>query len=128
MFVNAAGVFTISNPTDAIVAIPTQAVYALPTRCIAMMSSAGVGEEVAMSSWVAQELMGAELGDIRLSRRLVRLAERLDERPEASIPQACGNVAETKAAYRFWDHEGVSPEAILQPHRQRTIQRAASTR
>ena len=78
-----------------------------------------------MSSWVMAELLGAELGDIRLSERLVRIVERLSERPEASIPQACGSAAETKAAYRFWDNDAVSPEAILWPHRQRTIERSS---
>lgn len=77
-----------------------------------------------MSNWVTAELMGAELGDIRLSERLVRIVERLSERPEASIPQACVSAAETKAAYRFWDNEAVSPGAILEPHRRRTIERS----
>lgn len=78
-----------------------------------------------MSSWVMLEFLNAELGDIRLSERLVRLAERLSERPEASIPQACGNPAEVKAAYRFLDNEAVSHDAILHPHRQRTIERSS---
>lgn len=77
-----------------------------------------------MSTWATAELMGAELGDIRLGERLVRIAERLSERPEASIPQACGSAAETKAAYRFWDNDAVSPGAILEPHRRRTIERS----
>jgi Transposase DNA-binding/Transposase Tn5 dimerisation domain len=78
-----------------------------------------------MISWAMAELTGAELGDIRLDERLVRIVERLSERPEASIPQACGSAAETKAAYRFWDNDAVSPEGILQPHRQRTIERSS---
>jgi hypothetical protein len=77
-----------------------------------------------MSSWALWELLGAELGDARLNERLVRLAEQLSERPEASIPQACGSSAATKAAYRFWDNDAVSPAGILQPHRRRTIERA----
>lgn len=76
-----------------------------------------------MGSWALSELMGAELGDARLNDRLVRVAERLAERPEASIPQACGNAAETKAAYRFWDNEAVTPAGILEPHRRRTVER-----
>ena len=77
-----------------------------------------------MGSWALSELAGAELGDARLNDRLVRVAERLAERPEASIPQACGSAAETKAAYRFWDNEAVTPEGILEPHRRRTVERA----
>lgn len=45
--------------------------------------------------------MPASLPDMRLSRRLDQLVECLSQRPEASIPQACGSWPETKAAYRF---------------------------
>lgn len=76
-----------------------------------------------MSGWALRELVGAELGDARLDARLVRLVEHFSERPEASIPQACGSAAATKAAYRFWDNRAVSPEGILRPHRYRTLER-----
>jgi hypothetical protein len=78
-----------------------------------------------MSGWALSELVGAELGDGRLNDRLIRLAERLSERPEASIPQACSNAAETKAAYRFWDNDAISPEENLKPHRKSTANRAS---
>ncbi|MGL6071195.1 IS4/Tn5 family transposase DNA-binding protein, partial [Craterilacuibacter sp.] len=51
--------------------------------------------------WAQQELGGAQLGDAKLSRRLVQLADRLAEHPSASIPQACRGWAEIQAAYRF---------------------------
>jgi hypothetical protein len=41
------------------------------------------------------------LPDVRLYERLERLVEALSKAPEQSIPQACGNMADTKAAYRF---------------------------
>ena len=43
----------------------------------------------------------AQLPDARLYSRLERLVEQLSKAPEQSIPQACGSVHETKAAYRF---------------------------
>ena len=49
-------------------------------------------------SWAEEELGSADLGDGRVSRRLVRLAEDLSANPTASIPQACQGWAETKAA------------------------------
>ncbi len=52
--------------------------------------------ERARASWAAAELGGANLGDARLNRRLVRVAERLGARPGASIPVACGGWAETR--------------------------------
>jgi hypothetical protein len=45
--------------------------------------------------------MDRQLPDKRLEERFVRLREQLSERPEDSIPQACGSVHEAKAAYRF---------------------------
>jgi hypothetical protein len=45
--------------------------------------------------------MSKELPDARLSRRLEILVEQLSQQPEAGIPQACGSVHESKAAYRF---------------------------
>ena len=65
--------------------------------------------ETAAVSWAAAELGGANLGDARLNRRLVRVAERLGARPGASIPVACGGWAETQAAYRLLAHEAVRP-------------------
>ena len=58
-------------------------------------------------SWAAAELGGANLGDARLNRRLVRVAEHLGGQPGASIPVACGGWAETQAAYRLLAHKNV---------------------
>jgi hypothetical protein len=43
----------------------------------------------------------ARMPDGRLYERLERLVEALSKAPSHSIPQACGNAADTKAAYRF---------------------------
>jgi hypothetical protein len=37
------------------------------------------------------EFKGIDLGDKRLNRRAILLAEQLSGNPTASIPQACGN-------------------------------------
>jgi hypothetical protein len=81
--------------------------------------------------WAEEELGSADLGDERVSRRLVRLAEDLSANPTASIPQACQGWAETKpvlskdegAAYRFFAREELDWRAILQPHWERTEER-----
>lgn len=75
--------------------------------------------------WVVQELLGADFGDIRLTERLMRVTKQFGEHPEASIPEACGNAAAAKAAYRLFDHQAVTPEAILRPHVEQTARRAA---
>jgi len=65
------------------------------------------------------------LGDARLNRRLARLVEDLAAQPTASVPQACGTWAATKAAYRFWDSAQVSAAAIREAHQQGTVERLA---
>ena len=73
--------------------------------------------------WAQQEFETIDLGDPRLNRRAVLLAERLGQKPGASIPGACENWAETAAAYRFLRNEQVSCEDVLAAHRQATIGR-----
>lgn len=79
-----------------------------------------------MQTWAATELRYANLGDKRLNRRLVKVVETLSAQPTASVPQACGNWTDTKATYRFWDDERVTPEAILDSHSRSSIERLAA--
>jgi Transposase DNA-binding/Transposase DDE domain len=73
---------------------------------------------------LSTEFSDADLGDVRLNRRLGLLAERLGERPGESFPKALDD-AELEAAYRFFGNDSVSPEAILAPHFRQTARRAA---
>jgi IS4 transposase len=66
--------------------------------------------------WAAEEFKHIDLGDRRLDKRAVLLAERLAANPAASIPQACGGWAETQAAYRFLAQDEIDWESILAPH------------
>ena len=63
------------------------------------------------------------LGDARLDARAVVLAEQLAQRPGASIPQACGDWAQTQAAYRFLANEDTSGQELLQAHAQASLKR-----
>jgi hypothetical protein len=81
-------------------------------------------------SWAMQEFAGAEVGDARLSKRLIKLADRLGNAPSASIPGACNGKAETQAAYRLFDQarsdkRGLGWEDVLAPHMARTAARMA---
>jgi hypothetical protein len=73
--------------------------------------------------WVHREFGGAKLGDRRLEARLLDLASSFFARPQANIPGACGSTAAAKAAYRFFDNRRVTMDALLEPHRQATIER-----
>jgi hypothetical protein len=67
-------------------------------------------------SALAAELTAIELGDRRLNRRAGQLLETLGEKPTLSIPGACNGWHETRAAYRLFDQETVTAEAVLAPH------------
>ena len=57
---------------------------------------------------------------------MIRLVERLAERPTASIPGACNGWSETQAADRLLGAEGDDWLDILEPHRQCTQARMAT--
>ncbi|MCH8251350.1 MAG: IS4 family transposase [Planctomycetes bacterium] len=79
-----------------------------------------------MVSWVLDEMKTADLKDKRLNNRLREVLSQLGGHPTASIPAACGGHAEMTAAYRLFDNEKATFEAILQPHFDATRQRIAS--
>ena len=77
------------------------------------------------------EFGGAQVGDARLGRRLIKLVDRLGDAPSASIPGACNGRTETQAAYRFFDQaradkRGLGWESVLAPHMARTEARMAA--
>ncbi len=77
------------------------------------------------NGWATDEFGAANLGDRRLTQRLIKLATRFADKPTASIPGACGDWAETQAAYRFFDQSRESKRAlgwqdILAPHMAQT--------
>jgi hypothetical protein len=72
--------------------------------------------------WAGTEFGEANLGDARLSRRLVALARRLAFSPQESFPQSL-KPAELKAAYRFFDNAQIDTDGILAPHIAQTLDR-----
>lgn len=73
--------------------------------------------------WVEEELAGAGLRDQRLHRRMIRLCRDFYANPQAMLPQACGDEAATKGAYRFFFNQRVDMASILQGHYQSTRER-----
>ena len=67
-----------------------------------------------------------DLGDPRRNRRAIRLIERLSAKPTASIPQACGDRADTMAVYRFFGNEEIEWSDILAPHIESSVARMAA--
>ena len=86
-----------------------------------------IAEGLDGDAWADHEFGGAVLGDQRLNARLVDSARTLASRPgRAFCGVAQGDVAAVKGYYRLIDKPEdsvVTLEAILAPHRQRTVQR-----
>jgi hypothetical protein len=79
--------------------------------------------EVSLQAWVARELASVDLGEQRLNRRVCLLVEQLAARPTASIPEACGDWASSKAAYRFFDNPKVAHAALVDGARPACLER-----
>ncbi|HUL87942.1 MAG TPA: IS4 family transposase [Pseudolabrys sp.] len=75
-----------------------------------------------IDDWAATEFGSANLGDVRLTRRLVALARRLACSPHGSFPQSL-KAAELKGAYRFFDNTRVDTDGVLAPHIAQTLDR-----
>ncbi len=73
--------------------------------------------------WIEEEFGRAELGDRRLTARLLKMTGQFFEQPQANIPQSSGSKKEAKAAYRFLDNPEVNWESILRSHYQATTDR-----
>lgn len=76
--------------------------------------------------WCKNEFSHINFGDRRLSERFITTAERLLMNPEASVNQACIGWAETKAAYRLFDNDSVTSEAIIKAHQVHVRKRLAN--
>jgi len=73
--------------------------------------------------WAVEEMHGVDLGDKRLTKRLLKLLNILGNNSFSSTPSACGGWAETKAAYRFFDNAKVTADKIISPHKKATLER-----
>ena len=78
-------------------------------------------------SWLDDELAGCAFADERLGQRLRKLLERMEGAMGESLPLACQDWANTKAAYRFLANGRVSEAEILRGHFQATRSRCAAS-
>jgi len=78
---------------------------------------------VAAQDWAEDEFGEADLGDRRLTKRLVGIVRDFYARPQGSVPQACQTRAKTKAAYRFFDHPKMGMDKVLEQHYEATLAR-----
>ena len=76
-------------------------------------------------SWREEELVDCQFKDERLGKRFSMVLKQLSEATAESIPLACQDWANTKAAYRFFANERVSEADILAGHFRATRERVA---
>ena len=77
-----------------------------------------------VAEWAQLNFGSCELGDKRRTNRLVKVAEEFAGNPSASLPSQIERWGDLKAAYRLFDREEVTFEAIAKPHWELTRQRA----
>src|SRR5436190_18006932 len=77
-------------------------------------------------AWVDQELDGAYFQDVRLGKRLRTLLGLMSNGLGQTIPLACQDWANTKAAYRFFSNDRISEGEILSGHFASTQTRASA--
>lgn len=78
------------------------------------------------SGWAGQEFGHCELGDERLTRRVVKIVNEQAAKPGASYAEAChGERDALKGYYRFLnaEHEELDSESLLATHRSQTLRR-----
>lgn len=77
--------------------------------------------------WAEQEFGGAELGDTRLSKRLIEIGADKAEKPGVAYAGAVdGDWAKTKGYYRLIDaadESALTMDNLLKPHREQTLRR-----
>jgi len=74
---------------------------------------------------LSTEVASAEFGDARLSKRLARIVDDLSAAPGDSFPHAFCDDGQLEGGYRFFRNLKVTAQAIVEPHIQASIERAA---
>ncbi len=91
------------------------------------LGALGISDGLDAAQWAEHEFGGAPLGDKRLSKRLVDVADAKAQDPGSAFSGTVqGDWAATKAYYRMIDQpedSAINITNILQPHRERTARR-----
>ena len=77
-----------------------------------------------VTQWAQLNFGACQLGDKRRTKRLVQVAEQMSNNPSASLPNQIERWSDLKAAYRLFDGDEVTFEAVARPHWELTKQSA----
>jgi hypothetical protein len=79
--------------------------------------------DVTAGALARQHFGAARLGDVRRSKRLVKVAEHILRHPAGTLPGKLENWPELMGLYRLASARQVTHEAVLEPHRQQVLAR-----
>lgn len=71
-------------------------------------------------TWAVEQFGECQLADERRTKRLTKLAAQVANNPSASFPGQTASWGDVKAAYRLFDAEDVTFEAVVTPHWERS--------
>lgn len=69
-----------------------------------------------IGQWAEQQFGTCELGDQRRTKRMVKFAAQAAAKPDAATPKQTERWGDCKAAYRLFDQEDVTFDAVIAPH------------
>lgn len=78
--------------------------------------------DITSYQWAEQEFGGCELGDLRRTKRLVKMAAGLAENVGCAVSSCCGRMS-AQLISRFFDRDEVVVDAVLESHIHQTAQR-----
>jgi len=78
-------------------------------------------KELKPELWSELEFGTCELGDVRRTRRLVRYARQMAEKPDASTPRQTESWSECKAVYGLFKCPKATFAAVTAAHNKRTL-------
>jgi transposase-like protein/transposase Tn5 family protein len=80
-----------------------------------------------VEQWAEMQFGTCQLGDVRRTRRAVKVAAQMASHPDGSTPDQIECWGDLKAAYKLFDQDDVTFEALAAPHWEHTRRRAQGT-
>ncbi len=74
--------------------------------------------EVNVTEWAKQNFSNLATDDIRLTKRIIKIAEAMAKKPGTTLPGLFGTWKDTKAIYRLLNHDSITPDVIQDEHKE----------
>jgi Transposase DNA-binding/Transposase Tn5 dimerisation domain len=68
--------------------------------------------------WAKQNFSNLTTTDIRLNKRIIKIAEAMAKKPGTTLPGLFGTWKDTKAIYRLLNHDSITPAVIQDEHKE----------